>query len=240
VGLVGFAKLTEQLLPSDIAVRIGCAFAAGLVIGWERESHGRAAGLRTTILVCTAAATAMLLSDRLYVETFYGKAQTSGWHPDPARLAAGILTGMGFLGGGVILRQGNLIRGVTTASVLWFITVIGLCFGGGYLLLGFAGVAVSFLTLIALPPVERFAAKDWYAVLHVTTSLEGTSVSEITGVLNALKITVKSLDWSQDLVQRTRTVKFFLKFKKSDLVGLPERIVNDLTRRAGVLQVHWK
>ena len=88
--------------------------------------------------------------------------------------------------------------------------------------------------------VERFAAKDWYAVLRVTTTLEGTSVSEITGVLNGLKITVKRLDWSQDLVQRTRTVKFFLKFKKSDLVGLPERIVNDLSRRAGVLQIRWQ
>jgi putative Mg2+ transporter-C (MgtC) family protein len=182
----------------------------------------------------------MLLSERMYVETFYGKAQTSGWHPDPARLAAGILTGMGFLGGGVILRQGNLIRGVTTASVVWFITVIGLCFGSGYLMLGFAGVVVNFFTLIALPYVERFAAKDWYAVLRVTTTLEGMSISEITGVLNGLKITVERLDWRQDLVQRTRTVKFFLKFKKSDLVGLPERIVNDLAQRTGVLQIHWQ
>src|SRR5258706_10958488 len=106
----------------DILLRILVASTAGLVIGWERESHGRPAGLRTTILTCIAAALAMIVSETLFTESAVTTA-TSSWRPDPARLGAGILTGIGFLGAGTILRHENMIRGVTTAATLWFVTV---------------------------------------------------------------------------------------------------------------------
>src|SRR5690349_14046898 len=112
----------------EILLRIGLAFAAGFVIGFERSGRGRPAGLRTTILTSVVAATAMIVSEKLFMES--GAAVTGGnWRPDPARLGAGVLTGIGFLGGGTIMRHDNVIRGVTTAACLWFVTVLGLAFG---------------------------------------------------------------------------------------------------------------
>src|SRR5438874_10223200 len=93
----------EQML-----LRLLVAFLAGFVVGWERESHGRPAGLRTTILACVASAAAMIVSQILFVESA-AVTTTSSWRPDPARLGAGILTGIGFLGAGTILRHRNVI-----------------------------------------------------------------------------------------------------------------------------------
>src|SRR6185369_4643436 len=111
----------------DMVVRIGLAFLVGLVLGFERERHGRAAGMRTTMLVCVSSAIVMLFSQYLFLES---SSATAGWKPDPARLAAGVLAGMGFLGAGVIVRQENIIHGVTTAAVLWFSSILGLVLGG--------------------------------------------------------------------------------------------------------------
>src|SRR3989338_1113510 len=104
----------------DALTRIGFSLGAGLILGLERESHGRAAGLKTTVLACVASCLAMILSENFYLES----AGAAGvFRPDRARLAAGILTGIGFLGAGAIIRQGTLVRGVTTAAVLWYITI---------------------------------------------------------------------------------------------------------------------
>src|SRR5438874_967575 len=121
-----------------MALRLSLAFAAGFIVGWERESHGRPAGLRTNILACVAAAVAMVLSEVLFIQS--AAAATGSWRPDPARLGAGILTGIGFLGAGTILRHANVIRGVTTAASLWFVTVLGLAFGSGQIALGLIGL----------------------------------------------------------------------------------------------------
>src|SRR6185503_3582105 len=123
---------------SEMFLRVLLAFLAGVIVGWERESHGRPAGLRTNILACVASAVAMIVSEMLFAKS---AAATAGgnWRPDPARLGAGILTGIGFLGAGTIIRHGNFVRGVTTAASLWFVTVLGLAFGNGLFLLGTIG-----------------------------------------------------------------------------------------------------
>src|SRR5256885_12497249 len=107
----------------DLVLRIGAAFIASFIIGWERQSHGRPAGMRTTILACVAAAVAMMISELLFVQSA-AMPGLGSWRPDPARLGAGILTGIGFLGGGAILKHHDFVLGVTTAATLWF-TKIG-------------------------------------------------------------------------------------------------------------------
>lgn len=94
----------------DHFLRIICALIAGTILGLERESHGRAAGLRTTLLVCMAATLAMILSEGFYFESVREVGE-KGWHPDPARLAAGILTGIGFLGGERLFDRGASCMG---------------------------------------------------------------------------------------------------------------------------------
>src|SRR5438552_15628913 len=135
-------------------LRLLLAFIAGFIVGWERESHGRPAGLRTNILACVASALAMVVSEVLFAQSAAATA-TGSWRPDPARLGAGILTGIGFLGAGTILRHANVIRGVTTAASLWFVTVLGLAFGSGQFALGFIGTGVALVTLFVLPPFEK-------------------------------------------------------------------------------------
>src|SRR5437763_16698360 len=132
---------------ADMFLRLLMAFLAGLAIGWERESHGRPAGLRTNILACVASAVAMIVSEALFAESSAATA-TGSWRPDPARLGAGILTGIGFLGAGTILRHANAVRGITTAASLWFVTVLGLAFGSGQFVLGLLGTALALLTLV--------------------------------------------------------------------------------------------
>src|SRR5439155_9531173 len=154
----------SELTYLDMFLRVLAAFGAGLIVGWERESHGRPAGLRTTILACVASAVAMIISEILFVESA-AAAGTANWRPDPARLGAGILTGIGFLGAGTILRHANFVRGVTTAASLWFVTVLGLTFGSGEFALGVIGVGLALVALFILPRFERYIDTDWYSTL---------------------------------------------------------------------------
>jgi putative Mg2+ transporter-C (MgtC) family protein len=118
----------------DIALRLILTMVAGALIGFNREVRGHAAGLRTTILVALAASVAMIQTNVLL--SVGGKAADSFGVMDLMRLPLGILTGVGFIGGGAILKRGSLVTGVTTAATLWIVTAIGLCFGGGQLGLG--------------------------------------------------------------------------------------------------------
>lgn len=126
---------------SEIAIRLLCAFAAGGLIGLNRSEHGHAAGLRTAILVCLTVCIAMLQVNRLL--PLAGRPSDSFVMNDPMRLLLGILSGMGFIGAGAIVRRDNFVVGVTTAATMWFLTVIGLCFGGGQIGLGLVGAALG-------------------------------------------------------------------------------------------------
>ena len=226
-------------LHSDIPLRLASAMAAGLLLGFERESHGRAAGVRTTVLVCLAAACLMTLSETFYVASFDPETGGSSWHPDPARLSAGVLSGIGFIGGGVILHQGNLVRGVTTAAVIWIVTAIGLCFGARQFALGWAVAGLSFLALIVMPYVEKFTPNDWYATLTVKSAVDGVTIEKIQEILLKHGVRVKSLEWDLDVTRGTRVMKIALKFKKGNLIALPEQVVAEVSREEGVQEVGW-
>lgn len=125
-----------ELLP-----RLLLTIIAGVVVGLDRGEHPRPVGLRTTLLVCLAASVAMMQAALLMDST--GKSTDSFVVLDLMRFPLGILSGIGFIGAGAILRRGDAVRGVTTAATLWFVTVIGLCLGGGQLLLGVVGTGLA-------------------------------------------------------------------------------------------------
>lgn len=147
--------MTMPLDPTwhDIGVRLLFTVAAAALIGIDREARGHAAGLRTTILVALAASVAMIQANILL--SVSGKTAASFSDMDVMRLPLGILTGVGFIGGGAILRRGDLLSGVTTAATLWAVTVIGLCMGGGQIGLGCAATAIGFATLAALKWIDK-------------------------------------------------------------------------------------
>jgi len=155
-----------ELTWSDLAIRLLCTLIAGAIIGYDRGESGKAAGLRTTILVCLAASVAMLQMN--YLLTLSGRGSTSFVMNDLMRLPLGILTGVGFIGGGAILRRGSIVIGVTTAATLWYVTVVGLCFGGGQVLLGWVATALAVLVLWGLKWFEHFMPVREQALLTVT------------------------------------------------------------------------
>jgi putative Mg2+ transporter-C (MgtC) family protein len=130
------------------------AMLAGGMIGFEREWRGRAAGFRTHILVCLASA---LLMELAVTQAAWRFMPVEGAQviADPARLAHGVLTGIGFLCAGVIFRAGFSIHGLTTAASLWITAAIGLLFGAGLFLLGAVGTMLTVLILVALRLVSR-------------------------------------------------------------------------------------
>ncbi len=218
-------------------IRIGCAMAAGLILGLERESHGRAAGLKTTILACVASCLAMILSEDFYRESFN---QAAGMlRPDRARLAAGILTGIGFLGAGAIMRQGALVRGVTTAAVLWYITILGLAFGSGHIVLGAIGTGIAIVALFALPHIEQHVKKDFYATITVTLELMGITDEEIRKKLEQAGVRVQRIAFDYDLGAEIRTMNCEVKMRRNDVYTLSRLVVEGLTVCPGVLRVKW-
>jgi putative Mg2+ transporter-C (MgtC) family protein len=226
---------------TEILLRIGVAFAAGVLLGIERESHGRAAGLRTTTLVCVASCLAMILSVTFYTQSFDILGTGSGWRPDPARLAAGVLTGIGFIGAGVIVRQQQVIRGVTTAAVIWFATIIGLVLGTGAIALGLTGVALAMATLLVLPLIERYVQNDWYSALSVTVQADaGASLDQLIEALEKQRVSLKSVTLEHDLTANTRRMSGQVKYKKGEFIALPKKLSEELTQLPGVLKIEWR
>jgi putative Mg2+ transporter-C (MgtC) family protein len=131
-----------MLTNSQIVIRLIVASVLGGLIGFERERHNKnVAGFRTHILVCVASSLIMLTS--IYVFELYSGVATV----DPARIAAGVITGIGFLGAGTIIRSGTSVTGLTTAASLWTVSGIGLAIGCGFYT---AGVTATFIVLAAL------------------------------------------------------------------------------------------
>nr|WP_112177849.1 MgtC/SapB family protein [Paraburkholderia unamae] len=148
----------------DFTMRLVIAVVAGTLVGLNRGESGNAAGLRTTLLVCLAACLAMLQVNVLLVQQ--GKTQDSFVTLDLMRLPLGILSGMGFIGAGSILRKDGLVQGVTTAATMWYVTVIGLCAGGGQYVLALAGTVLGLVVLQSLEHVENRLPRGRRA--HVT------------------------------------------------------------------------
>ena len=149
----------------DAAARLFLTLVAGGVIGFDRDKGGHPAGLGTTILVCLAAALAMLEANLLLPTS--GKTPSSFGSLDFMRLPLGILTGMGFLGAGAILRRGDHVSGLTTAATLWVTTVIGLCLGAGELTLGIGATFLCVAVGAIAKRVEAWIAEDQTADLII-------------------------------------------------------------------------
>lgn len=166
----------------QITLRLLLACIASFLIGFNRDEQGHPAGIRTTMLVCLAATLAMLQVNLLL--PISGKTNSSFAVMDLMRLPLGILSGIGFIGAGVIVkREGKLVTGVTTAATMWFVTVLGLLFGGGQLLLGTTGFVIAFLILWVLKYVERHVPREHSATLQLSLAANAPSEAELRGIV---------------------------------------------------------
>lgn len=141
-------------------LRLTLALAAGSVVGLERSYHGRTAGFREHTLVCISSCMLMLLAD-YHVSHLNTGEQT--FFLDPTRMAQGIMTGIGFLGAGAIVKDGASIRGLTTAASIWMIAAIGIMLGMGYYLAAAAATFATFNINLVFRLMERNLALELYA-----------------------------------------------------------------------------
>jgi putative Mg2+ transporter-C (MgtC) family protein len=133
----------------EIAGRLLTACLLGGLIGAERDVTGHEAGLRTNILVCLGAALFMVMAE-LLTTRYLGLSPA----PDPSRIASTVITGIGFLGAGVIFQSQQRVRNLTTAATIWVVAAVGMLAGGGFLFTAATGTAITLTVLLLLPRVE--------------------------------------------------------------------------------------
>jgi putative Mg2+ transporter-C (MgtC) family protein len=140
-----------------IALRLGLALLLGGLLGLERELRGHAAGLRTHLLVCLGSCLFTLVS--IGAGQVVAGPEPEAVRADITRIASQVVVGIGFLGGGTILRHGNSVHGLTTAANLWLTASVGLASGFGFFFSAAATVLLALLVLIGLRPVERLTER---------------------------------------------------------------------------------
>jgi putative Mg2+ transporter-C (MgtC) family protein len=221
----------------DITSRLILTVVAGGLIGMNRGEHGRPAGLRTTLLVTLAASISMILANGLLTTT--GKDSASFAEMDVLRLPLGILTGVGFIGAGAILRRDNLVVGVTTAATLWFVTVMGLCFGAGYGWLGVASFALGMCTLWILEYAELQLPQDHRGTLCLVVAKDGINEDELRRIflLSACRLLTFSMTHDNIAGRREYACDFTWRAKRIDSRVPP--FVDELARRSGIEKLTW-
>jgi putative Mg2+ transporter-C (MgtC) family protein len=222
---------------SDIAVRLVCTLIAGILVGIDRDEKGRAAGMRTNVLVCLAASLSMILANAMLGTG--GKNAGSFSVLDLMRLPLGILSGMGFIGAGAIVRKGDMVLGVTTAATLWMVTMLGLCFGAGKILLGTVGLLLTLFTLWGLKVVERRLSQEQRGSLCVISTGEEVSL-KLRGLLTQSGMQVHS--WSVDLSRENDkvTVECELRWRTRERDPADPALIESLRKRADVERVRWQ
>jgi putative Mg2+ transporter-C (MgtC) family protein len=222
----------------DIALRLALTVAAGILIGINRSEHGHAAGLRTTLLVCLAASLSMLQVNLLL--PMAGKTSSSFAVMDLMRLPLGILSGMGFIGAGAIVRKDNLVHGLTTAATLWFVTGLGLCFGGGQLGLGIVGLALGILVLEGLKRVENRCKQDRHAMLSVVVGPNGPTEEQLTSQLQVDGYEISPWGVVSFDQNRQRELRTEVRWRARPHEAHSPAFLQEVVDHPGVLRLEWK
>lgn len=185
--------LSGQVLDSGtIALRLCLSALAGGLVGLEREMRRQSAGLRTHILICLGSTLLMLLS--IWLPQEFGLDRS-----DPARIAAQVVSGIGFLGAGAFIKIGNNMRGITTAASIWVVAAIGMAIGAGMWLAALITLGLCLVVLAALESAERrFLPAGRTKLLQIWFSEGMGDRAEIDEILAEYKIRIESVDAYQD------------------------------------------
>ena len=220
----------------DIFIRLVLSLVAGALIGLDRNEHGKPAGLRTTTLVCLAASVAMIQTNILLPTA--GKSASSFVTLDLMRLPLGILSGVGFLGAGAIIRRSDRVLGITTAATLWIVTVIGLCFGGGQLGLGSLTTLLALLVLWSFKAVERRMRQEHQGFLNLV-SRNNRPHDDIAALLkaNTIHIANQAIKYSDQGQMAEARYELHWKTKKGDT--RPPVFLETLARDPSLLSIEW-
>lgn len=200
----------------EILTKLLLASVLGAFIGLEREVHGRPAGFRTHLLVSLGSCLFVIISIDLY--RIYGN--FSGVGPvgvDPGRIAAQVVTGIGFLGAGAIIREKASIRGLTTAACLWVAAAIGLSCGAGRYEPAIVVTFLAFVSLLLLKKVENLLRRDAYVAVTVwSADLEGQQ-AKIEQIMEQCPVQVMNVAIEKDLEKRSLVLDYQVRYRTRKL-----------------------
>jgi putative Mg2+ transporter-C (MgtC) family protein len=206
-----------------VLIRLAAGAGLGAAVGVERELRDREAGVRTHLLVALGAALFTIVSA-------YGFREFAGGSVDPTRIAAQIVTGIGFLGAGAIIREGLSVRGLTTAGSLWVVAGVGMACGAGYY---WPAAVAAGLTIVALWPLRIFAFRALEQVRpeDKRVLVELKRGEGVAAVLDLLGDRVRHLEVRDYAGQRVATI---------DLSGADHGLVAELSDLDVVAAVRWR
>lgn len=193
----------------QMIMRLCLAALLGGIVGMERGSGDRPAGLRTHVLVCTGSALIMLVSIYAFDPQTYAR--------DPGRIAAQVVSGIGFLGAGTILHEGLTVRGLTTAASLWMVAAIGLAVGSGMLLMGIISTVIMLITLVTFHGWEKRLpgnGSNARRYIRVVANNNPNIMVSILGYLGSHNVKVRTLNVKNNNIQGTIIIELYLKMSK--------------------------
>ncbi len=212
-----------MIVHQELLLRLAVAAVLGSVIGIERERLAWVAGLRTHMLVCVGSALMMIVSA-------YGFSDVLGAEHvvlDPSRIAAQVVSGIGFLGAGTILLRQDTIRGLTTAASLWTVAGIGLAVGGGMYVAAIGATLLIFLILAGIKPLERrfWSGARQAHVLSVRVDRNSPAIDAAEAVLREMPLTVQSLTLLPGRTEDEQEIQVLLtRVPGSELVSVTKRV----------------
>ena len=215
-----------------VLFRLVLAAVLSGVIGFEREFHGRAAGFRTHILLCIGSTLVMLTSMHIF-DIYYSKVAV-----DPARIAAGVVTGIGFLGAGAIMHFKSAVRGLTTAASLWVVAGIGLAVGSG---LYFGAIVTMVLTMISLMIFSRLEhamiRRFWYKTIIIETKGDVDQLKAIREAISESRGEIT--DFAVERAGEAGGMMLKLGIKLHDIKAT-EQLLAEIGRMDGVKHAKWE
>ncbi|HEY8908760.1 MAG TPA: MgtC/SapB family protein [Desulfosporosinus sp.] len=211
----------------EISLRLFLACVFGGIVGYQRERHGAPAGFRTHILVSLGASLIMVLS-------MYGFSDFTSVNKDPARLAAQVVSGIGFLGAGTILRDKTSIKGLTTAASLWVVSAIGLAVGAGFYFSSFVTTFLVFITLERSIELYFFRSSQ---VIKVITVNGTCKVKEINRIFELHRIASQNI--SLTLLQQEEQNRTVIEYKvKTPFSHINmDKIIEDINEIDGIYSI---
>lgn len=215
---------------SDIIIRLLLGSLLGGIIGFERQTHGRPAGFRTHLLVCVGSVLIMTVSEYYH---FLSHNDPSYIRIDPARLAAGAITGVGFLGAGVIIKTGVSVQGLTTAACLWIVSAIGLAIGSGLYVAAITSFIITFFSLWLLRTLE--VKMPGLSYKFMTVVMKGAGDEEaISSVVKKYGAKISSINYERDIEKMESVFNITIAIK--DAMSI-KKILNDACALPAVKKV---
>jgi putative Mg2+ transporter-C (MgtC) family protein len=206
-----------MLTPNEIILRLLLGTLLGGIIGFERQTHGRPAGFRTQLLVCVACVLLMIISENY--NSVHRNVTEAYLRLDPTRIAAGAMTGVGFLGAGVIVKTGVSVQGLTTAACIWIVAAIGLAVGTGQYIAAVTGSVITFISLWMLRIVETKIPRLTYRYITLVTDESGDE-NAISSLFKERGFDVSKMDYEIALTEKER--RFIFTVASRNIISMKE------------------